>query len=46
MTHKFVVLHVKEDELRPEVSLLSGTNDLGDVDAGDEELKVLHHCRK
>ena len=46
MTYKFVVLHVKEDELGPEVSLLSGTNDLGDVDAGNEQLKVLHHCEK
>ena len=44
-THKFVILNVQEDEFGPEVCALCGLDDLGDVDAGDEKLQVLHDCK-
>ena len=38
-----LVLVVQEDQLGPEVGLLSGTQHLGDVDARPEELQMLAH---
>ena len=44
-THKFVIFDVQEDEFGPEVCALCSLDDLGDVDAGDEKLQVLHDCK-
>ena len=42
-THKFVILDVQEHKLWPEVRTLCSLDDLGDVDAGDKQLEVLHN---
>ena len=42
-THEFIVLDIEEDELGPEVCPLCSLDDLGDVDAGDKQLEVLHN---
>lgn len=41
-TDEFIVLDVQENKLWPEMSLLSSFDDLGNVDAGDEEFKMVH----
>ena len=41
-TYKFFILDVQEDKFGPKVCTLGGLDDLGDVDAGDEKLKMLH----
>ena len=43
-THEFVVLDVQENEFGPKVRALRSLDDLGDVDARDKELEVLHDC--
>ena len=43
-TDEFVVFDVEEDEFRPEMCFLSGFDDLGDIDARDEELEMFHDC--
>lgn len=41
-TYEFVVLDVQEHQLGPEVGALGSLDHLGDVDATNEELEVLH----
>ena len=43
VTHEFIVLDVQEDQLWPKMGALRGLDDLGDVDAGDKQLEVLHN---
>ena len=42
-THKFIIFDVQEDQLWPQMSFLDSLEDLGDVDAGNEELEVFHN---
>ena len=43
ITYKFIILNVQQDEFWPEMCLLRGPDDLGDVDASDKELQMFHH---
>jgi len=42
-THKFVIFHVEENELGPQVCLLCSADDFWNVDTRDEEFQMLHH---
>jgi hypothetical protein len=42
-THEFIILDVQEDEFWPEMSLLDSLDNLGDVDAGNEEFEVFQN---
>ena len=44
-THEFIILDVQEDQFRPKMCTFRSLDDLGDVDARDEQLEMLHNYR-